>query len=194
MKYDNGKIYKLIDNTNGNVYIGSTVQTLSKRKSQHKEEKNKCMSKFIIANGDYDIMLIENYPCKSKKQLLSRERYYIENNECINQVIPGRTYDEWYEINKQRLLDKARNKVKTAERKQYENEYALKNKDIINEKSKVWYQANKDKKAEYDKKYREDKKEEKQKYFRELGIYKKTWGGDPRKENNLLKIETNLFD
>jgi hypothetical protein len=101
-----------------------------------------------------------------------RERYYIDNTDCINKV---RCY------------------ISKEERKQYEKEYALKNKDIINEKSKLWYQNNKDKKLEYDKKYREDKKEEKQKYFIEHSIYKKTWGGDPRSENNLLKIHVNLF-
>mgnify|MGYP003144373335 CR=1 FL=1 len=176
MKYGNGKIYRLIDNTNGNVYIGSTIQSLANRKAQHKSDtiscRNKCKSKSIIENGDYDIILIENYPCESKEELLMRERYYIDNTDCINQV---RCY------------------ISKDERKEYENDYALKNKDIINEKSKVWYQANKDKKAEYDKKYREDKKEEKQKYFRELGIYKKTWGGNPRSNNNLLNIDVNLF-
>ena len=193
MKYDNGKIYKLIDNTNGNIYIGSTIQLLSKRKSQHKEYRNSCVSKFIIENGDYDMILIEKYPCESKEELEARERYYIDNTDCINKQLPGRTNQEWYQDNRERLLEKAKNKVKTDERKEYEKEYALKNKDIINKKSKAWYQSNKDKKAEYDKKYREDKKEEKQKYFRELSIYKKTWGGDSRSENNLLKIDVNLF-
>jgi predicted GIY-YIG superfamily endonuclease len=95
MKYEKGKIYKLVDNTNGNIYIGSTIQSLSKRKSQHKEIKNKCKSKLIINNGDYDIILIENYPCSSKEELFARERYFIENIECINKMIPGRTKKEW---------------------------------------------------------------------------------------------------
>ncbi len=29
-KYENGKIYKIVDNTNGDIYIGSTIQTLKK--------------------------------------------------------------------------------------------------------------------------------------------------------------------
>tara|TARA_R110002012_G_C11471024_1_gene593961 strand:+ start:142 stop:729 length:588 start_codon:yes stop_codon:yes gene_type:complete len=194
MKYDNGKIYKLIDNTNGNIYIGSTIQPLYKRKSQHKVQgNNKCRSKFIIDNGDYDIILIEKYPCESKEELEARERYYIKSIDCINKNIPGRSSVEWYQDNKERILEKSKNKIKTDERKEYEKEYALKNKDIINEKSKLWYQDNKDKKREYDEQYRKDKKEEKQKYFREHSIYKKTWGGDPRNDNNLLKIDINLF-
>mgnify|MGYP003632647657 CR=1 FL=1 len=140
-KYEKGKIYKLIDNTNGNIYIGSTIQSLANRKSQHKREtisgRNKCISKLIIKNGNYDIILIENYPCKSREELLMRERYYIDNTDCINHVRPIITIEE---------------------RKEYEKDYALKNKDIINEKSKIWYKKNKDKKAEYDEKYKIDKK------------------------------------
>jgi len=36
VKYENSKIYKIIDNTNGNIYIGSTVKTLSLRIAQHR--------------------------------------------------------------------------------------------------------------------------------------------------------------
>jgi Uri superfamily endonuclease len=46
-KYNNGKIYKIIDNTNGNVYYGSTVQTLGERLSRHISSLN-CSSKINI--------------------------------------------------------------------------------------------------------------------------------------------------
>ena len=181
MKYDNGKIYKIVDNTNEYPpYFGSTIQPLYKRKSQHKAvNNNKCMSKLIIASGDYDIILVENYPCKSKEELLMRERHYIDNYDCINKKTPGRTGAEWYQDNKERILKKCKNKIKTDDRKDYEKDYALKNKDIINKKSKLWYQDNKDKKREYDEKYRE---------------YQKSFGGKIAYDNNsLLKIDVNLF-
>ena len=51
--YSKGKIYKIIDNTNGKIYIGSTVQTLQGRLLGHKTEyKNKVISvpiKAVIA-------------------------------------------------------------------------------------------------------------------------------------------------
>tara|TARA_Y100001963_G_C6410297_1_gene278094 strand:- start:40 stop:429 length:390 start_codon:yes stop_codon:yes gene_type:complete len=84
MKY---KIYKLIDNTNGNIYIGMTTN-LRRRLSQHKNKDNDCLSRKIIANGDYRIELIEETDDKT------RERYWIENTECINIQIPGRTLKE----------------------------------------------------------------------------------------------------
>ena len=38
--------------------------------------------------------IIEKYPCDTKKELLSRERYYIENNKCVNKLLPIVTQDE----------------------------------------------------------------------------------------------------
>ena len=35
VNYANGKIYKIIDNTNNNIYYGSTCQKLKERKAQH---------------------------------------------------------------------------------------------------------------------------------------------------------------
>ncbi len=193
-KYEKGKIYKLIDNTNGNIYIGSTIQSLANRKSKHKQATikkiNKCRSKLIIDNGDYDIILIENYPCSSKEELLARERYFIENTECINKNRPIITIEE---------------------RKEYEIKYANENKDLIKTKSKEWYKNNKDKKKEYDEKYREEKKEHYKKYFKEhqqinkeriskykkqLADYQNSWCGNYRTNNNnsLLKISMDIFE
>ena len=83
------KIYKIIDNTNGNVYIGQTTQTLKRRLAIHKCSTS-CSSRQIIDNGDYRMELIEETDDES------RERYWILNTECINTMIPGRTIKEWY--------------------------------------------------------------------------------------------------
>ena len=96
------KIYKIIDNTNDNVYIGITQQKLYQRLNNHKQDCKRdafCISKQIIKNGDYKIELIEETDDKS------RERYWIENTNCINKQIPGRTPKEYYNDNKH-LLDK----------------------------------------------------------------------------------------
>ena len=91
------KIYKIIDNTNGNVYIGKTKQKyLSDRLSSHKYDKE-CMSREIIKNGDYKIELIEETEDET------RERYWIENTECVNKQIPGRTKKEWNRDNKDKM-------------------------------------------------------------------------------------------
>ena len=92
-KYQNGKIYKIVDNTNGNVYYGSTQKKLNCRLSDHKydykrrDKENKVrMSSKIICNGDFTMELVEDYPCNSRKELEERESYYINNYECINKA------------------------------------------------------------------------------------------------------------
>ena len=102
------KIYKLIDNTNGNVYVGSTKQKyLSSRLGTHRQDYKKAMngkrhhltSSQIIKNGDYKIQLIEETDDET------RERYWILNTECVNKNIPGRTPKEWAEDNKERMTE-----------------------------------------------------------------------------------------
>lgn len=112
--YSNSKIYKIVCKTTGKIYIGSTTQKyLSSRLAQHiiqyngyKENKNTFCTSFIIIKGEtYEIVLIEKYPCSSKDELHARERYYIENNECVNKVIPTQTLQEWYSKNKARIKE-----------------------------------------------------------------------------------------
>ncbi len=91
--YENGKIYKIVDHTNNNIYIGSTCEpTLARRLAGHKTKynhfikghKKSFMSSYsIIHNNNYEIILIENYPCKTKDELHSREAYYIENSQNV---------------------------------------------------------------------------------------------------------------
>ena len=101
-KLNNAKIYKIVDNTNDNVYIGSTCKTLKYRLSKHECDYkrflkgifNNVTSFDILKNDNYKIELLENCNIKTKQELLSRERYFIENNECVNKVIPGRSHKE----------------------------------------------------------------------------------------------------
>ena len=146
------KIYRIVDNTNDNIYIGQTKQKyLCQRLAEHKSHKN-CSSREILKNGDYRMELIEETDDPT------RERYWVENTECINRIIPGRTRKEHYENNRDIILNK--------KKEYYEN-----NKD----KTKEYYENNKDKKKQYKK-------------------YINSMGGDPRYNNNLLKIYVNLFN
>jgi hypothetical protein len=139
-KYNRGKIYKIVDNTNGNVYIGSTCEpTLARRLTKHRghykeylKGGNYTTSFKILENNNYSIVLLEEFPCETKDQLLARERYYIDNNDCVNKYIPTRTNKEYREQNK----DKIKQKMK---------EYYEQNKDKLNKKAKEYYEQNKDK-------------------------------------------------
>jgi hypothetical protein len=97
-----GKIYKLISKNTNKVYYGSTTFVfLSIRLLNHercyrdyKLGKRGYQSSYdsILECGDYKIELVEDVVGTNKKDLLARERYYIENNECVNRVVPlGKT-------------------------------------------------------------------------------------------------------
>ena len=109
--YQKSKIYKIVCNNTGKQYIGSTSRKfLSYRLQDHKrdfERGTKITSKEIIAGGNYDIILIENYPCNSKDELHKRERHFIETLECVNKCVPTRTKKEtdkiWRENNKEKI-------------------------------------------------------------------------------------------
>jgi len=106
-KYQNGKIYKLFCNESNLVYYGSTITTLKHRLSQHRTNKKGASISKIMINPQ--IELLEDFPCNTKKELEVRERFYIENNECINMIIPGRTKKEWIDDNKEILKQKKKN-------------------------------------------------------------------------------------
>ena len=107
-------IYKIVgSNLN---YYGSTELTLKTRLSKHtanykqykKGNANYVTSFSIIEKGSYDIVLVEELTNVSKQQKTARERFYIENFECINKYIPGRTKEEYRNANRNKLNSAAR--------------------------------------------------------------------------------------
>ncbi len=84
-KYLTGKIYQIISEETNKVYIGSTINTLSVRMSQHisaykrwkNGNRNFCASFIILQYSNFAITLVEDYPCLSLQQLDAREKYYI---------------------------------------------------------------------------------------------------------------------
>lgn len=124
-----GNIYALLDNTNGQVYFGSTIHSLNKRLYGHKscykkylEGKHGYLSSFeIICNDDYNIHPIEVVHYDTIDQLLMRERFYIEQIDCVNYNIPTRTQAERHAANPQPHRDRVKhyyyeNKEKVLER------------------------------------------------------------------------------
>lgn len=119
--YENSKIYKLTSLLTDDIYIGSTTLSLSLRKANHrrlyKSYKENGKSRYttsfkLFELGDVDIILIEEVKCNNKEQLHARERFHIENNECINKVIPLRTYKEYYQNNKEKELNRIKKYTK----------------------------------------------------------------------------------
>ena len=178
------KIYKIVDNTNGNIYIGITTQTLKQRLACHKSLKD-CSSRAIIKNGDYKIELIEETDDKT------RERYWIENTDCVNRIIPGRTkkeYNKEYRENNREKIKEWRENNKEKAKEYYEN-----NKESISQYHKKYRENNREKKSQYSKEYKKNNRESILQYHKKYYYYINSMGGDPRFNNNLLKIDHDLF-
>ena len=151
MDYKNGKIYRLVCNDTGLQYIGSTTQPLSKRLYEHKKDygrwkegkRNMISSVFIIENNNYEIVLVEEYPCENKNQLHSRERYWIEKMGCVNKYKPMRTKEDNMESTK-RYNENNKDKVKETQQN-----YREKNREVINKKALERYYLNKDSILDY---------------------------------------------
>jgi hypothetical protein len=81
-------IYKI---TNGVLdYYGSSADTYDNRKRTHKKSTNTCTSKKIINSGlPWNMDIIEWFPCSCVEELEDREAWYIMNNECVNEHVPG---------------------------------------------------------------------------------------------------------
>lgn len=123
--YQNAKIYKLYSISNPDlIYYGSTTQRLCQRLAEHvrnyKIGKNGS-SKSILETGDYQIKLVEHYPCNNNEELIKKEGEYIKNNNCVNFKIAGRNDKEYYIDNRENILIKRRERY-------------LKNKEILLEK------------------------------------------------------------
>ena len=152
VNYQNGKIYKIVCNVTNKIYVGSTTKLLCQRLNAHKSNfksyKNgatKFMTSYsVLENGNYDIILLLNYPCDNKEELHAKERYYIETIVCVNHNKPAMTeldIKQYKEVNKERINEQKR-------------KYKRNNKD----KTKQYNEDNKDKIREYQKNYRESKK------------------------------------
>jgi hypothetical protein len=109
-------IYKLVSNiqNDDNVYIGSTENTLTKRKSQHKSSsKSKPhlrVYQYFNAIGwdNVSIIEVEAVEFNTRNELLTRERHFIDLMGNLNKVKPLQTMAEY---------------AKTDEYRQYQAEY-----------------------------------------------------------------------
>ena len=90
--------------------------------------------------------MVEKVEFEDKFELHTRERFYIENNECVNKVIPTRTTKEYREDNKEEIAVK---------KKQYRED----NKEEIAVQRKQYREDNKEEILVRNKQYREDNKD-----------------------------------
>jgi hypothetical protein len=82
-RYNNGKIYKLVNSVDDKIYIGSTCLSLAKSISNHRTMARRkplpCHQYLNDIGWDkVRIILIESVTAETKDQLLMREQHYID--------------------------------------------------------------------------------------------------------------------
>ena len=158
--YQQSIIYKLCckDVYITDIYIGSTTN-FKQRKRAHKSACNSenhkhyhyNVYKYIRCNGgfdNWDMIQIEQYEATDKRDLESRERYYIETLKSkLNRQIPTRTIKEYREVNKDRKsnIDKLYREKNKEQIKDKKKIYHERNKDELNRKKREYYEKNKEK-------------------------------------------------
>jgi len=149
--YSKSKIYKITCNVTGVCYIGSTVQELEDRMSNHKSAYNggylQCMSREVFKNNNYIYEVIEDYPCENKIELWQREQYHLDLNRdnCVNK-------------------QKAYGPLTEEEEKKYWKDYHITNREKACERANKWYETHKEYAINRSSLYAETNKEKIKKY------------------------------
>ncbi len=137
--YSLGKIYKITNDYNDDVYIGSTCDTLSKRFSGHKnmmtkiESKNRPLYKLMneIGFNRFRIQLLEECPCEDVYELRQKEGSFIRLYGTLNKRVEDgcKSRGEYRSIHKEEINN-------------YHKEYDNKRKESKSEFNKNYYQEN----------------------------------------------------
>ena len=152
--YNQGKIYKIVSNTDTDIcYVGSTTRPLlCQRMEQHRwgykylksGYKTSNISSYILFDKygveNCSIELIEMFPCNTKDELTKREGYYIRSLNCVNKIIAGRTRLEWYEANRDTILNSY--KEYREANPEYKKKWHKANPKANREYQRKWYETN----------------------------------------------------
>ena len=139
-RYSQGKIYKIWNTVDSEIYVGSTCKnTLAERMAQHRSNfKLGVQYKLYqhmrtVGVDNFHIELIQSYPCNSKDELCAREGYWIRQlNASLNVCVAGRTYEMYCQENRGRIRARV-------------NRYYQGNKEQILVQKKKYYTENKGK-------------------------------------------------
>jgi len=120
-----------LEDINDLRYVGSTKQTLERRKRAHNEKRGDCSSCKLHVEHSI-IYLLEECSDENRKE---REAYWINKLDCVNQNkldSHKKHYPStWHRDNRERINKQQR-------------ERRNKNKDIVNKKQNEYYHKNKD--------------------------------------------------
>ena len=158
--YQEGKIYKIYNTINDDIYVGSTTQKLCERMREHRycityaKAGKQLIYKAFREQGvdNFCIELIDKCPCNERQELRRKEGEYIRSlKPSLNKRIAGRTDYEYQEDNREHKKEYYQNNKE--DMNEYMKQYRKNNKEYISQKEKEYKEHNKD----FIKAYRSDK-------------------------------------
>ena len=130
------KIYRLYNERLNLTYYGSTILSIGKRFNNHKSHAKQNITitstQLFQEGDDVTCEVVEYVDCLDKETLHKREKYYIENFDCVNKVIPARTKAEYHQDNKEKRNEK--NRIYRQDNKEIIKQYYQDNKEKIKER------------------------------------------------------------
>ena len=181
MKFNNVQIYRITNNIDDMVYIGSTCLPLRKRFYNHRKEfhakkgQNRRLFQHAATHGwdEFHIFTVEKFPCDSKDKLREREEYHrkqIPSDICLNMCRAFATAEDVKQGKKE-----SRQRCKP----QY-NSYMRQYQQTAPQQ-------------QYRKQWEADNRDNRRLQDQARDRYQMTWGGSRKLDNNLLRIDPSLF-
>ena len=166
--FTKGKIYKITNDFNDEVYVGSTCNSIVKRMSSHKSDHTREIKDNVplyklmneIGFERFRIQLIEDFPCSDKYELRQREGFYIRQMGTLNMKVAGRTKqsEDYKELKKE--YDKKYQEANKEHLREIHNNYCQRNKEELKQYKSNWFQQNKERLTEQRKALSDEKKQE----------------------------------
>ncbi|MDR3596496.1 GIY-YIG nuclease family protein [Clostridium sp.] len=136
-----GTIYKIVNDVNDEIYVGSTCKSLSNRMSNHRSASRDPLKykdrKIYTAMRDndkrFDIILLESFPCKTKDELHAREHHYITT---LKPTLNGQ--GAILDIENRKVVQKNWRDENFDSRKEYADKYRLEHLDKIRKQKLEW--------------------------------------------------------
>ena len=174
--YTKGKIYKIVNDIDDYVYVGSTTDTLCRRLTRHRTDMKRNLTFNIYEHmkkhgiEHFKIILIRNACCSSREELLREERIEydkIDKEKHLNKIRPLLTVEEknnvkkdYYNNNKDKMKTWNKNWIEANKEKNkiQQKIYHKNNKEKISENKKIYYKNNKEYLQLYKQKYHQHNK------------------------------------
>lgn len=162
-----GRVYKLC--SKDNTYIGSTILSLNERLNYHHSNykayldgKYHYVTSYEVIKDEHTIELLYEGEFETETHLHRMEGEYQRKIDCVNKCIAGRTQQEWYQDNHEKILEYHKQYRQDHSEKilEYIKQYNQTHKEEINKKAKLYRHEHKEEISEKSKqKYQEHKEE-----------------------------------